>query len=385
MAELLGAVQGTPIPNLLVLAGIIFIFLAIAGGLTDKVTVPKERQRLIGSIGAVLLVAGIGLHLLDSQRPVSGDAEATPAPTQPAIVTAPTTTPATATGAAVVPDSTQAPTAPAVAPPSTPVTTTVPLSGAVGAIPALPGAETIPLTKLTASIPWLPLDPQAIPGSYYYLFNLSAPPFDDVRLRKAFVLALDREALSTLANSLNNQTRPATTFTPPETLGRDLYGQVGLSFDPTAAAALLEEAGYPNGEDFPAFKLVLGADATNEALANAAVSMWRANLGVEPEVEILDLDDAAFFERLAADPGNITVLGWLADYNDPDNFLYAAFDSQSDQRVGGFANASFDQLVRRAATLSNDPAARQRLYIEAERILAEQAAFLPVYHFTSIP
>ena len=385
MAELLGAVQDTPIPNLLVVAGIVFIFLAIAGGLSDKVTVPKERQRLIGAIGAVLLIAGVGLHLLDSRRPASGDAEATPAPIQPAIVTAPTTAQATATSATVVPDSTQASSAPALTPSTAPVTATTAYSGALGAVPALPGTETIPLTKLAASIPWLPLDSNAIPGSYFYLFNVSTPPFDDVRVRKAFVLALDRQALSTLANSLSNQTRPATTFTPPETLGRDLYGQVGLSFDPTAAATLLEQAGYPNGEDFPAFKLVLAADATNEALANAAVSMWRANLGVEPEVEILDLEDDVFFDRVAADPGNITVLGWLADYNDPDNFLYAAFDSQSDQRVGNFTNASFDQLVRRAAALSSDPAARQRLYIEAERILAEQAALLPVYHFTSVP
>lgn len=385
MAELLGAVQDTPIPNLLVLAGIVFIFLAIAGGLTDKVTVPKERQRLIGGIGAVLLVTGIGLHVLDNQRPPSGDAKATPAPTQLAIVTAPAAAQATATGVAVVPVSTQAAIAPAVTPPTAFVTATVPFSETVGAGPALPGTETIPLTTLAASIPWLPLDSNAIPGSYFYLFNVSTSPFDDVRLRKAFVLALDRQALSTLANSLSNQTRPATTFTPPETLGRDLYGQVGLSFDPTAAATLLAEAGYPNGEDFPPFKLLLAADATNEALANAAVSMWRANLGVEPEVEILDLEDDEFFDRVAADPGNITVLGWLADYNDPDNFLYAAFDSQSDQRVGNFANASFDQLVRRAAALSGDPPARQRLYIEAERLLAQQAALLPVYHFTSVP
>ena len=383
MAELLGAVQDTPIPNLLVLAGIVFIFLAIAGGLTDKVTVPKDRQRLIGGIGAVLLVTGIGLHVLDNQRPPSGDAKATPAPTQLAIVTAPAAAQATATGVAVVPVSTQAATAPAVTPPTAFVTATVPFSETVGAGPALPGTETIPLTTLAASIPWLSLDSNAIPGSYFYLFNVSTSPFDDVRLRKAFVLALDRQALSTLANSLSNQTRPATTFTPPETLGRDLYGQVGLSFDPTAAATLLAEAGYPNGEDFPPFKLLLAADATNEALANAAVSMWRANLGVEPEVEILDLEDDEFFDRVAADPGNITVLGWLADYNDPDNFLYAAFDSQSDQRVGNFANASFDQLVRRAATLSNDPAARQRLYIEAERILAEQGVLIPIYHFIS--
>lgn len=385
MSELLGAVQDTPIPNLLVLAGIIFIFLAIAGGLTDKVTVPKDRQRLIGGIGAVLLVAGIGLHLMDSRRPALEDTPARFAPTQPAIATMSMAAQATSTIAVVVSDPTQAPTTPVVLQPTTPVTATEPFSEAVEVIPALPGTETIPLTQLAGSIPWLPLNSQALPGSYFYSFNLNTPPFDDVLVRKAFVLAVDRQALSTLANSLNNRTRPATTFTPPEVLGRDLYGQVGLSFDPSAAAALLAEAGYPNGEDFPAFKLVLGADAANEALANAVVSMWRANLGVEPEVEILDLDDAAFFERVAADPGNITVMGWLADYNDPDNFLYAAFDSQSDQRVGNFANASFDQVVRRAATLSNDPAARQRLYIEAEHILADQAALLPVYHFTSVP
>ena len=121
------------------------------------------------------------------------------------------------------------------------------------------------------------------------------------------------------------------------------------------------------------------------ALANAAISMWRANLGVEPEIEILDLEDTAFFERLAADPGNITVLGWVADYNDPDNFLYAAFDSQSDQRVGSFSNPSFDRLVRQAADRADDPAARQRLYVEAERLLADQAPILPIYHFTYTP
>jgi oligopeptide transport system substrate-binding protein len=249
----------------------------------------------------------------------------------------------------------------------------------------LPGVETVPFAQLADRIPWLPLDSQAVPGSYYYLFNTTTPPFDDVRVRKAFVEAVDRQALATLANSLGSLTRPATTFTPPETLGRDLYGQVGLPFDPAAAAALLEQAGYPAGEGVPAFKLVLGADATNEALANAVVSMWRANLGVEPEIEVLDLEDAEFFERLAADPGNVTVLGWVADYNDPDNFLYAAFDSGSDQRVGNFSNPSFDRLVRQAANLANDPAARQRLYVEAERLLADQAPILPIYHFIYTP
>lgn len=383
MAELLGAVQDTPIPNLLVLAGIAFIFLAIVGGLTDKVTVPKERQRLIGLIGALLLVGGVGMHLLGGRDAASDQAAATPEPTALPAALAPTPIEPTATLAPPAPDTAVAPTEP---PPNQPgAEPTAPQDEEPAPVPALPGVETVPLSQLAASIPWLPLDPQAIPGSYFYSFNATLPPFDDVRVRRAFIQATDRQALSTLANSLGDQTHPATSFTPPQTLGRDLFDAVGLPFDPAAAAALMAEAGYAGGEGFPDFKLVLAADPSNEALADAAASMWQANLGVAPEIEILDLEDAEFFERLAADPGNITVLGWIADYNDPDNFLYAAFDSESTQRVGRFSNPSFDRLVRQAATLANDPAARQRLYIEAERILADQAAILPIYHYIAPP
>lgn len=65
MAELLGAVQDTPLPNLLVAAGIVFVFLAVVGELTDKVKVPRERQWLMGGIGVVLLILGIGLNLVN--------------------------------------------------------------------------------------------------------------------------------------------------------------------------------------------------------------------------------------------------------------------------------------------------------------------------------
>lgn len=339
MAELLGAVQDTPLPNLLVAAGIVFVFLAVVGELTDKVKVPRERQWLMGGIGVVLLILGIGLNLVNPST-TSDD--------QTAEVTAGQVTPADAVTTSVAP---------------------------------LPGVEVFSPDMLAHSLPWLPLDSDARPATYFYVFNSEKAPFDAPAVRQALALALDRKALASLANSLGENGRPATTFTPPATLGRDLYGQVGLPFDPAGAAEHLSQAGYSDGEGFPTVTLGFSADVGNETLANAAASMWRANLGVDVVVEAVD--EATYFDRLAADPPDIFALGWVADYNDPDGFLTAAFDSESPERVSSFAKPSFDRLVRQAANLADDPAARQRAYIEAERILTEQeAAIIPLYHFT---
>jgi oligopeptide transport system substrate-binding protein len=236
---------------------------------------------------------------------------------------------------------------------------------------------------LAPSIPWLPLDESAVPATYYYSFNLAKPPFDNRLVRQAFALAVDRQMIVDIAKDRGSrQPRPATTFTPPEVLGRDLYGQVGLPFDPATARELLAQAGYPNGEGFPEVTLVFNYQEGHEAIANAVVAMWRDHLGVSVGLESVD-DWDAYLERLATDAPPVFRLGWAADYNDPDNFLMATFHSTSDQaRVKNFANAQFDRLVEQAAAAS-DPATRQALYIQAERILCEQeAAVIPIYYYS---
>ena len=79
-------------------------------------------------------------------------------------------------------------------------------------------------------------------------------------------------------------------------------------------------------------------------------------------------------------------MGWVADYNDPDNFLREVFSSGSDINYGGFRNSKFDALVDQAKR-ETDPFIRQDLYIQAEQILCEtQAAVIPIYHsFYNIP
>ena len=167
-------------------------------------------------------------------------------------------------------------------------------------------------------------------------------------------------------------------FTPPEIMGRDLSGQIGLPFDRAKAQALLVKAGYPNGQGFPSVKFVSSKGSSN--IANAIAGMWQENLKIEVSVEVIDIN---YVDRLAKGTFDVYILGWLADYNDPDNFLRGVFHSRTEENRNKFSNSEYDGFVERANTLS-DPAARQVLYIQAERILCQdQAVIIPLYHFTS--
>jgi len=245
----------------------------------------------------------------------------------------------------------------------------------------LPGVVVVPLEKMARSIPWLPLIKDAEPGIYYYAFNVNKKPFDNRLVRQAFAAAVDRRAIADLASKSDGKNRqPATTFTPRETLGRNLYGQVGLPFNPANARSLLAKAGYPNGQGFPAVTLSTNKSGGHEVVANAIVAMWQENLNVNVKVEVVD-NWQAYLDLLGRDAPTIYRMGWVADYNDPDNFLKAVFHSRSENNRGHFSNGEFDGLIEQAAA-SSDPAARQGLYIQAERILCEyQAAVIPLYYY----
>ena len=219
-----------------------------------------------------------------------------------------------------------------------------------------------------------------MPTTYYYGFNVAKPPFDNRLVRQAFALALDRQAFVDLANELDySQPRLATVFTPPDTLGRDLYGHVGLPFDPDRARELLAQAGYPGGEGLPQVTLAYNALPGHTAMADVAIAMWRDHLGVNVlREEIGDWD--AYLERLSADAPQIFRVSWRADYNDPDNFL-AVFSWREGPPRGNFFHDEFEGLFEQAAAIG-DPAERQALYIEAERIVCQQeAAVIPLFHF----
>ena len=232
-------------------------------------------------------------------------------------------------------------------PPSSPSATLQPVSR--------PGVVIVPVEKMAHTIPWLPLDKAASPGTDYIGFNVLKPPFHSRVIRQAFAAAVDREAICGLAAQLGIQNcRPATTFTPPETLGLYLYGQMGIPFDLEKAKTLLAYGGYPNGQGFPESKLVMPARAATVGryveIAEAIAAMWQKYLNVTVKVEVIDVGMMEYMALLAWDAPAIYRLGWAADYNDPDSFLMEVFHSDSRVYTGRFSDTRFDRLVEQAAT-----------------------------------
>jgi oligopeptide transport system substrate-binding protein len=199
-------------------------------------------------------------------------------------------------------------------------------------------------------------------------FDVSRPPFDDVRVRQAFVLAADREAL---VKTIRPDCFPAMGgFVPPGMPG--YTPGVSLPYDPGQARRLLDESGYPGGRDFPVVASLTLPDRLD--VGENLRAQWKENLGVEINLE--KVEPHAFTDRLNRQVPHLVILGWRADYPDPDNFLRVRIgDLQRHQ----WHNERYDHLVRQAQR-SLDQAQRLKLYEKAERILAEEAPIMPLFH-----
>lgn len=243
------------------------------------------------------------------------------------------------------------------------------------------GVETIPVSELGDSIPWLPLDPDHIPAVSYYGFNMDMPPFDDSLVRQAFAYATNRNAVIQALD--DDALTLASSFTHPDTLGQDLTGVVGLDFNPALARKQLRDAGYPNGVGFPEITLAFPDSSRWQKIAETISNNWEAILGIDIKLVPKNWND--YLTILENDnPYHIFALGWRADYNDPDNFLFPMFSSNGAYNYTGIDNPQLDSFLEEAASIKGDPAARQKLYIQAETIILEdEAAVIPLYHYFS--
>jgi len=202
----------------------------------------------------------------------------------------------------------------------------------------------------------------------YLQFDVSRPPFDDIRMRRAFIFATDRIAL---VKAVRPDCFPATGgFVPPGMPGH-LPG-IGLPYDPGQARQLLIEAGYPGGKGFPVVECLTLPDRVD--VGENLQAQWSQNLGVNVKWEMMER--RAFLDRLGKQAPHLFILGWRADYPDPDDFLRVHIGD--DQRQT-WKNKDYDNLVRQAQR-SLDQRDRLELYEEAERILAEEAPIMPIFH-----
>ena len=197
---------------------------------------------------------------------------------------------------------------------------------------------------------------------YYYGFITDKKPFDDVRVRKVFSMAIDRSIFSTI---LHGGETPARSWIPPGMLAHN--PNIGLPYDPAAARRLLSEAGFPEGKGLPPIVLAYNTEEDNKMVAEAAQSMWQKNLGVIVTLE--NQEWKVYLKKLRNDPPSIFRLGWGADYPDPDNFM-KLFTADSGNNNARWKNPKYDQILDEAAR-EFDPAKRVKLYDEAQKILCE--------------
>jgi oligopeptide transport system substrate-binding protein len=213
-------------------------------------------------------------------------------------------------------------------------------------------------------------------ASYYYEFNVQCKPFDDARVRKAFALAIERDLL--VKNVTKGGEVPAYNFVPPDPEG--YTPQIYWREDVEEARRLLAEAGFPNGEGFPVLTLLYNTHDNHHKVAVAIQQMLKKNLNVN-----IQLENKEWKVYLAARKNvehDIARAGWLGDYLDPSNF-FDILRSYAGNNNTNWKNPRYDELMNTIEATS-DPARRNELFEEANRILAEEMPVLPLYFFVDI-
>jgi oligopeptide transport system substrate-binding protein len=203
------------------------------------------------------------------------------------------------------------------------------------------------------------------------LFDVSRPPLDDLAVRQALALALDRDTL--IHRLAENVAVRADTILPPGMPGyaTDLPR---VTFDAQAARAALARSPYAG--QMPDLILNEGGQGGQPSnLLTAVADMWRQNLGLK--VQIKQLDPINYTRAAREQHGNIVSYGWCADYPDPENFLDILFHTGSDFNVSGYSSAQVDNWLEAARTEA-DPARRLALYHQVESTLLGDVALIPL-------
>jgi len=207
--------------------------------------------------------------------------------------------------------------------------------------------------------------------NYHLRFNTTQAPLNDVRVRRALGMAIDRVAIA--RDVLRGSGAPAYALTPPNTGGYTAEARFPTDF--AEARRLLAAAGYPGGRGFPKLEMQLWSDAFNGKVTEAIQQMWRRELGID--VRLSQLDFRIYLDNRRTLAFQISFSRWIADYDDPSTYL-DEFLADSGNNQTGWSDPEFDRLDREASgTL--DAGRRRALLQQAESRLMAQAPIAPVF------
>lgn len=216
--------------------------------------------------------------------------------------------------------------------------------------------------------------------NYYFSFNLASGPeaFQDVRVRKALALAIDRDVI--VEQVLQGGQFPAYNFTPAATAGFTTpeidYAKMTQAERDAMAVELMAEAGYGKGGKPLSFKYLYNTSEAHQKVAIVATQMWKQKLGVDAELE--NQEWKVFLSNRGDQNFEMARGAWCGDYNEASTFL-DLLATESGYNDAKYSNARVDELLAQAKS-SQDTGP---LYTEVEQIVAADMPVIPIYHYST--
>lgn len=212
--------------------------------------------------------------------------------------------------------------------------------------------------------------------TFFLRLNVLRPPLDDVRVRRALALALDR---ATLCRTVLRDSRlPAVAFTPPDTAG--YTAQAAIPFDPSEARRLLAEAGYPQGQGFPTLEVQIKSDDIHRSVLEAIQQMWQHELGIQ--ITLAPLEQKTWLANQQAMTYQLCSSRWIGDYVDPNTFLDMWVTGGGNNETG-WTRPAYDRLIAESAR-TLDTTRRHALQQQAEALLLDEVPVIPIFHGTRV-
>ena len=211
--------------------------------------------------------------------------------------------------------------------------------------------------------------------TFAMIMNHEAAPFDNLKVRQALGMAINRAAF--VEGGLPGGIQPVVGWIPPGMPGYDAEIGRQYEFNPTKAREILAEAGYADGEGLPKITFLAVANDSNRLVGQFIEDQIKTNLGVDVSYDYVD--GKTFGQRFVTGQTQVTIIRWSADWPYPDNWLPDILSTDGRNNFANYSNSKFDELVREAA-VETDEGKRLALYEEAHKIAIDEAALMPLYN-----
>lgn len=210
-------------------------------------------------------------------------------------------------------------------------------------------------------------------ATYYYVFNITRGPLQDVRVRKALNMAIDKQEL--VDKVMKAGQLPADSIAP---VMAGYTPARGNPYNVEAAKAFLAEAGYPNGKGFPKQTVIYNTSEAHKIVAEYIQQVWKTTLGID--IQIQNVEWKTFLDQRHNHDFEIARAGWVGDYQDPNTF-HEMFLTGAGNNDGAYSNPKYDELVRKAGTMPGGAERMQVLHDAEEILITQDQAVMPLYFY----